>query len=196
MKVYKLKTDSQNYLYFDFKNNITENEDTFDIITECFRGKPMKNKWIPEKFIISKGIHYKRRNKLDFPDIQGIESEPFYSVNAINCLNFLISNSCEYLPVIIEESPIKYFQINVIEIKDDALDFEKSEFEYWEHAPDKIHYTKKFVFKENKLRNATIFKLKVDHYANIFVTDIFKNKAQECNLKGFIFEEVWDSEKI
>lgn len=111
-------------------------------------------------------------------------------------MSLFLNNKCELLPVIVEDCKINYFQINVIEIKDDALDFEKSEFKYWEHAPDKIHYTKKFVFKENKLRNATIFKLKVDHYTNIFVTDIFKNKAHECNLKGFIFEEVWDSEKI
>jgi len=193
MKVYKLKTDSKNYLYFDLKSIKSENVGKYDIITEYFRGKPMKKKWSPEVFTISKRIHYKKRNKLDFPDVQGIGGEPFISEIAIKSLDSLISNFCEYLPIIIEESPIKYYKINVIEKKDEALDFEKSEFEYWEHSPERIHYIKKFIFKEEKLKKTTIFKLELDHYVNIFVTDVVKNKVEDCNLKGFIFNEVWDS---
>lgn len=46
--MYKLKSDSKNYLYFDLKSIKSDNDGQYDIITEYFKGKPMLKNGVPK----------------------------------------------------------------------------------------------------------------------------------------------------
>ena len=74
----------------------------------------------------------------------------------------------------------------------DALDNEKTEFEYFE---DDIAGVENYAFKE--LDYPPLFQITLpDGYVELdyFVTDEFIQFVNDNNIKGFLFKEVWDSE--
>lgn len=74
----------------------------------------------------------------------------------------------------------------------DALDNEKTEFEYFE---DDIIGVEKYAF--NQLDYPPLFQTsRLDGLVDMdyFVTDEFINFVNDNNIKGFLFKEVWDSE--
>jgi len=95
-------------------------------------------------------------------------------------------NSVELLPISYSEP---HYLINVI----DALDMEKSEFKRYDDG--RIMFCTKYVFKEEVIGNNIVFKIPQFPSAHIFVTEEFVKQVEENDLKGFVFEELWDSEK-
>jgi hypothetical protein len=53
----------------------------------------------------------------------------------------------------------------------------------------------KYVFKENVIGNNSIFKIPQFPTVDVLVTEEFVRLVEENELKGFVFEELWDSEK-
>ncbi len=98
-------------------------------------------------------------------------------------------NSVELLPISYSEP---HYLINVINVID-ALDMEKSEFKRYDDG--RIMFCTKYVFKEEVIGNNIVFKIPQFSSAHIFVTEEFVKQVEENDLKGFVFEELWDSEK-
>jgi len=101
----------------------------------------------------------------------------------------IFKDKVELLPVEYDEP---YYLMNVINMID-ALDMEKSEFGRF--SSGRIMFCTKYVFKEEVIGNNIIFKIPQFPTADVLVTEEFVKLVEDNDVKGFIFEELWDSEK-
>ncbi len=81
-----------------------------------------------------------------------------------------------------------FYVISVIDIID-CLDYNKSEIKYFSSS-GRVMDVEKYVFKTEKLKNATIFKLPEFPKGISYVTEEFKKVVEKNNIKGFKFEEL------
>lgn len=76
----------------------------------------------------------------------------------------------------------------------DALDYEKSEFDYLDDEETEIMSIDKFVFKEELISNVDAFRIKDFWNYPTFLTDNFVEKYKANNLTGIEFYCEYDSE--
>lgn len=81
-----------------------------------------------------------------------------------------------------------FYVVNVIDIID-CLNYDKSELKYFSSS-GRVMDVEKYVFKTEKLKNATIFKLPEFPKSISYVTEEFKKAVEENNIKGFKFKEL------
>ena len=81
-----------------------------------------------------------------------------------------------------------FYVVNVIDIID-CLNYDESELKYFSSS-GRVMDVEKYVFKTEKLKNATIFKLPEFPKSISFVTEEFKKVVEENNIKGFKFKEL------
>lgn len=81
-----------------------------------------------------------------------------------------------------------FYVVNVIDIID-CLNYDKSELKYFSSS-GRVMDVEKYVFKTEKLKNATIFKLPEFPKSISYVTEEFKKVVEENNIKGFKFKEL------
>lgn len=81
-----------------------------------------------------------------------------------------------------------FYVVNVTDIID-CLDYEKSELKCFPSS-GRVMRVIKYVFKIEKLKNTTIFKLPEFPKGISYVTENFKNIVEENNIKGFKFKEL------
>lgn len=81
-----------------------------------------------------------------------------------------------------------FYVVNVIDIID-CLNYDKSELKYFSSS-GRVMDVQKYVFKTEKLKNATIFKLPEFPKSISYVTEEFKKVVEENNIKGFKFKEL------
>lgn len=80
-----------------------------------------------------------------------------------------------------------FYVVNVIDIID-CLNYDKSELKYF--SSGRVMDVEKYVFKTEKLKNATIFKLPEFPKSISYVTEEFKKAVEKNNIKGFKFKEL------
>ncbi len=106
----------------------------------------------------------------------------------------LKSKDVELLPLIHKNTGDIYYAVHVVNILD-AVDYNKSLFD--KLSTGLIIGFKKIYFKPDILTDVDIFMtyLNQNVYAtSVYVSDQFRNTVLESDLKGFKFDEVWDSE--
>lgn len=81
-----------------------------------------------------------------------------------------------------------FYVVNVIDIID-CLNYDKSELKYFSSS-GRVMDVEKYVFKTEKLKNATIFKLPEFPKSISYVTEEFKKAVEENNITGFKFKEL------
>ena len=81
-----------------------------------------------------------------------------------------------------------FYVVNVIDIID-CLNYDESELKYFSSS-GRVMDVEKYVFKTEKLRNTTIFKLPEFPKSISYVTEEFKKAVEENNIKGFKFKEL------
>lgn len=81
-----------------------------------------------------------------------------------------------------------FYVVNVIDIID-CLNYDKSELKYFSSS-GRVMDVEKYVFKTEKLKNTTIFKLPEFPKSISYVTEEFKRVVEENNIKGFKFKEL------
>lgn len=81
-----------------------------------------------------------------------------------------------------------FYVVNVIDIID-CLNYDKSELKYFSSS-GRVMNVEKYVFKTEKLKNATIFKLPEFPKSISYVTEEFKKAVEENNITGFKFKEL------
>lgn len=81
-----------------------------------------------------------------------------------------------------------FYVVNVIDIID-CLNYDKSELKYFSSS-GRVMDVEKYVFKTEKLKNATIFKLPEFPKGISYVTEEFKKAVEENNITGFKFKEL------
>lgn len=152
-----------------------------------FEGKSLKDNWIPLKLKLIE--HGGKLKKGDMPYLS--PGVPILSIKAINALNEYLVKNTEILPI--DFSDADYKLINVINLLD-GIDYKKSVVEYYSDKK-RIMAFDKYSFILEKVENQHIFKILEQPRADVFVSDEFRNKVIESDLKGFKFVEVWDSKE-
>ena len=179
MKIWEMNSDANNYDNFTLCN-----QGDWDKLMEYqFDGNCIKDTWtafcVKEIESIRKG---------DKPTLFG--SIPVFSYRAVEVLKKYLSNNTEILPITYDKG--EYFVINVINLKD-CIDFKKAEVKRFKSS-GKIMRFIKYAFKEEVIKNESIFKICEFSKGGIFVSDEFRNEVLSLGLQGFLFSEVWDSE--
>lgn len=180
MKIWKIGAIAEGYDEFTMEDGYTYEE------MMSFDGRSHKEDWTCRKVVPN--VNPKKNPKFaDYSECMGVL---VFSKKAIEKLYDLINNDVEILPLKCDYG--EFSMINVITLLD-AIDHEKSEYEYIE-GTNKILYFKKYVFIEDVLKGYDIFKITDKRGSLVFVSDKFVQTVKQNKLKGFRFSLVWDSE--
>lgn len=76
----------------------------------------------------------------------------------------------------------------------DCIDIEKSKVRYFRNS-NRVMSISNYVFKQDVIKNEHIFKSTLQRRGPIFISNTLKEVLEKSGLKGFKFDEVWDSEK-
>ncbi|NLL06168.1 MAG: hypothetical protein GX270_10380 [Clostridiaceae bacterium] len=177
MKIFQLHANADDYNFFELVNKS-------DWDFKRFNGTRLLESWKSFR------VKCARSKKYPVGDLSSISSLHFtLNYKTIGIFENIFINNVELLPIeYIEEC----YLMNVINIID-ALDVDKSEFKRYDDG--RIMFCTKYVFKENVIGNNSIFKIPQFPTVDVLVTEEFVRLVEENELKGFVFEELWDSEK-
>ncbi|MCF0130795.1 MAG: hypothetical protein HUJ71_03665 [Pseudobutyrivibrio sp.] len=178
MKVWKLNFELDNY-----DNLISIPPFSIEDINEL-DGRRLLGKWQTRKV-----VRMEPEKNLPLGDAPGF-TIPVFSERALCYLRELIRENIEELPL--ECSENNYYAINVINVLD-AIDYQKSEYKTYRDGK-RIMLFIKYCFKEDIVKDVSIFKIVDERRRSIFVSDQFKKIVEYNNLKGFKFELAWDSD--
>lgn len=148
-----------------------------------FEGKRVENR-IFNSFVLSK-----HKDEIDKPvgDVSSISTSS-YIINekAYKVLYPYLKKHSQIFQLKNEDNI--FYVVNVTDIID-CIDYDQSEIEYFSSS-NRVMDIEKYVFKKEKLKNATIFKLPEFPKGISYVTENFKKVVEENNIKGFKFKEL------
>jgi len=185
MKIWKMKFDVNKY-------NIWSFTDRTDLVDKCnsFDGRKKINSWKTIKMsrLDSSGAKGANAMGTDF-------AMPMVDSKVVKNIDNFTNSSVELLPIILDEDGYDtsdFYILNVIG-RLDCIDFEKSDYKAFSNGEGILKFNK-IVFRENVVRGKHIFKAENDRFRTNYISDELRQKIENSNLKGFLFELVWDSE--
>lgn len=131
----------------------------------------------------------KYKDEIDKPigDVFSVEVSSFIlNERSYKILYPYIKNEVQIFKIKSENDNL--YVVNITNIID-CLDYDKSEIKRFPSS-GRVMRVIKYVFKIEKLKNVTIFKLPEFPKAISYVTEEFKNVVEENNIKGFKFKEL------
>lgn len=128
----------------------------------------------------------------DCPYFYGSQRVHVFSKKAVNLLEKYLKDMVEFLPIICDKKI--YYAVHVLNVID-VIDYKKAEIKMLKSGL-KVGL-KKYAFLPNMIKDQHIFRTYFygKPSSRVFVSDHFKEKVLNSELKGFEFVEVWDSEK-
>lgn len=147
---------------------------------DWFTGKSMIEHWHPIEVNFESEA---RKIPGDFPSIGGLP--PVFSHKAIAVLGQLINESVEILSL--KPFSLNLYAVNVTQVID-CLDESKSKIKRFSDGG--IMRIEKYIFHDNCIGHANIFKIPQQLRGRIYVSHTFKMAVEENNLKGLIFHLV------
>ncbi len=176
-EVYLLDFDANNFARL---NTIDLNDlDRF----EPLDGTPMAPAWQPVKtrWVTNKGTR-------PIPDFSTISGAPVFNARALAVLGDLLEGRGELLPLDVEDAE-DHYAFNCTRLSD-ALDEERSELAYFRTG--RVMAVDRYEFDQRKLVGDTIFKIIQKRRSSKYVTDLFRRRAEEAGLSGFLWgPPVW-----
>lgn len=131
-------------------------------------------------------VHKTEKDK-PIGDVFSVEVSSFcLNEKAYKVLKPYLEKHCQIFETLNQDE--KIYVVNVTDMID-CLDYDKSEIKRFSSS-GRVMRIIKYVFKTEKLTNATIFKLPEFPKAISYVTEEFKNVVEENNIKGFKFKEL------
>ncbi len=180
MKIWKLK-----FLLDDFANiKSVENLDGEYYLS--FDGRSKLDTW--KKMKVTRLEQDKERPLGDAPGF----FLPALNKKAVNALSPLMSGEVEILPLDFQEDDL--YAINVTTVLN-VIDYQNSVYRTFSDGKKIMYFIKYEFCNINLLEKHNIFKIIDEPRSYPFVSDAFKQKAEEAGLEGFNFELVWDSEE-
>lgn len=177
MKIWILDCDVDNYENLTWKKELD-----IDFI-QSFNGTEKIKNWNP--------VTVKRMYDREFSNTPGLSSHiPVFDEKAISVLSDLLIKDAEILPLDCEDA--NFYAINVIKVLD-CIDYEKSAYKTFRDGKRIMRFTK-YAFKEKEVAGVNLFKIQEEPLKRPFVTEEFRKRVIDNNLKGFKFELAWDSE--
>lgn len=180
MKIWKMLSDANNYDNF----NMCDEKEWHRFQEYKFDGRTLKEIWKPFKV---KEIEEMKTG--DLPCLSG--SLPVFSKKAVKCLSDFFKDNGEILPILYDKG--EYYIINITNIKD-CVDYNKSDVKRFKSSGKVMRFIK-YTFIPERVMDEHIFKIDGYSHGCVFVSDKFKNAVESSGLQGFLFEEVWNSEK-
>ncbi len=191
MKVYLLQDD------FDYKNHImkyrpivTSNpQDGFEVASKVrnSRGKSLLSNWeAPE---IKPFWEEPEKPVADISFI-GVTGPITVNNKAVDGLRELFEASGELLPLDSEEG--KYYIHNVTQVVD-AINLKNSVYKWIGDEGISMSLPEIFSFHAGAIYGLSAFRASKLERETLY-TDIFKQRVEEADLKGVIFQLIWDSE--
>lgn len=186
MKIYKLSFSSENYEWLQPLTPLTYDD------LHSFDGRSHIKDWKPIKVKKMKADKGEPKN-LPLGDAPNISFAPAFSIKAKDALYNLIKNEVEFLDLNCNEGD--FCVINITNVLD-VIDRDKSIYKTFSDGIRIMRFIKYSFINSSKLRDSHIFKIQEHKYGNSsFVSEKFKKCVEDNKLEGFVFEEVWDSEK-
>ncbi|MWC29701.1 imm11 family protein [Paenibacillus sp. MMS18-CY102] len=160
----------------------TEKDNIFD---ENFRGKPLASSYEPIKLKVQR-----IGQEEDFPNLAS--GALIFSKQAQTVIGPLIAPYAEVLEI--DHSEISDIEIALINVTNvvAALDYGRTTFKY-DACSGEISGFNSVHFQLDKVMHNPIFRIP-EKPVKLYVTDEFRDLVIQHELKGFVFEEVWDSE--
>lgn len=131
--------------------------------------------------------------KSDLPKFWTCSSVFLFSEQAKNCLEYLINDCVEFIPV--KHKDVYFYLMNIISIVN-AIDYSNASFR--KLSTGLVVGLDKYCFVEKEIKGLDVFMTTLNgniYSTEVFVTSEFKNAVEQNNLQGFKFIEVWDSDK-
>ncbi len=179
MKIWKLDFEVDKYDNLEPINEITIDE------IQTFDGRSHVKDW---KTLSVQRMEPEKGLKLS--DAPGFFM-PVFSKQAVECLKPLIDKNVEFLPLDFKEK--EYYGVNVITVLD-AINYESSQYKTFSDGKKIMRFIK-YAFLSEVVDGVPIFKIPDERRRWAFVSEEFKQAAEENHLTGFIFKLVWDSEE-
>jgi len=155
------------------------------VFDHCEKGKPLGASWRPLRMEISPEDENSGKLPLgDFP-LLGLSTVPVFSRHAVDALGELLKGNAELLKLDYRKGD--YFILNVTRFVD-AFDEKKSKYKCFSNGG--ISGIDRIYFHEEKLGRHPIFRIP-QFPVQIYVTERFVRRAQEAELVGIEFEQVW-----
>lgn len=178
MKIWRMKCEINKYstLVFD-----TADDDAWEYF-DSFDGRSHLN----EKFKVKL---YRETEKQKLPDLIYLRPcIPIVNDRILESIDKIIKNeNVEVIPIEFEGKNI--FALNVMNILD-CFDREKSVYQTLPSGTP--IFIKKYVLKEDVIKNKNIFKIDIEKLQEPYVSDVFKNIIDKNNFSGFDFELVYE----
>ena len=178
MKIYELRSDSTNYSHF-FQDYCDGEESII--------GKAMKKKWSSfggeynEVVLELASDDFGRKNyKFDFSGFL----RPFFVISSdmLEKMEEMLQCRGEILPVITKSKKKKFFGYYPTNVLSECFDKKKSKYREY---PNGLMIEKIVLLKE-KVKEDYLFTI-IEDISRVFVTNKFKEKVEEYELKGFDF---------
>ena len=148
-----------------------------------FNGTPFGEAWVPLDVEVDDD---EELHDLPLGDLTLLACHiPVFSKRAVSCLEDILKGHGEILPLLSERG--EYFAYNVTAIVD-ALDVSASEIDYL--STGRLANIRRYSLHRDKIGDAMIFKLPQVTWLDVFVTDRFVKRVEECELFGFEFKPV------
>jgi len=179
MRIWQLQADANNY------NNFTvchENDLNVLIDFDSFRGRPMVGYWSP--------IQIKVREERRMGDMQALfGGVPVFNTKAIGVLKDFLDGNVEFLKLDYDKD--EFFAVNVLQVLD-CIDYQNAVPEKFDDGT--IWRFDKYAFRISEVQGKHIFKNINETKGFPLVSDAFRERVIQNNLKGFLFTELWDSD--
>ncbi|HYG34616.1 MAG TPA: DUF1629 domain-containing protein [Clostridia bacterium] len=177
MKIYRYRTNANQFACVEFRGNYPENGKPF---LNCER---IGDVWTP----LELRVDLSQGPLADFPALEAVI--PVFSPKARDALRGLIEKSVEFLPVWVAQQ--SYFAVNVLSLVD-ALDKPKCTFRRYSNGL--IADVTNYAFKPEVLRGTHIFKLPETKFGEVLVSDQFVEAVTGANLIGLRPLLVWSED--
>jgi hypothetical protein len=166
----------------EFDNLVPVEELSLDEI-QSFNGSSKMKLWKP--------IAVKKMEDKELSNAPGFYSHiPVFDKIALDAVKDLIKDGAETLPLLCTEG--EFYAINVIEVLD-CINYNKAKFKTFRDGKRIMRFIE-YEFIKNVVNRKHIFKIIDEPLRRPFVSDEFRQRVIDYNLKGFKFELVWDSE--
>jgi len=129
----------------------------------------------------------------DLPQFWNLIGGLIFSEKAKICLESHLKDCVEFIPL--KYGCANYYLLNVIQIVD-AIDYDKAVLRKLDTGL--VVGIEKYSFIENEMKNVCMFKVLLGekiYNSETYISSELKEKIEGCDLVGFKFSEVWDSDK-
>lgn len=174
--VYRLDPDNDHF------HNFALVDESAATIYHRFNGTPLGSEWRPLEIMA-----------VDTDDELAVLGDhallgtiPVFSERAVTALADVLRGNGELLPLAYARQPYLAFNTTTVV---DALDASRSKVNYF--TSGRVMSIDDFVFRPERVRGQTIFKIPELPRAFVFVTDDFVDRVRAAELRGFDFVEIW-----